>query len=70
MSSMEPSWGGPSSADDSSYIDDRANFKTNEVALDYNAGFTGTLARLVVEFDGTPLPNFPPIEAKENGGQP
>jgi endoglucanase len=51
--------GGPTSANDSSYVDDRANFKGNEVALDYNAGFTGAVARMVLEFGGTPLVNFP-----------
>ena len=40
--------GGPTAADDSSYIDDRTNFQANEVALDYNAGFTGAVARMVL----------------------
>ncbi len=48
--------GGPSSPDDFAYADDRANYITNEVALDYNAGFTGALAALVEEFGGKPLP--------------
>ncbi|MAV12112.1 MAG: hypothetical protein CL861_01405 [Cyanobium sp. MED843] len=38
--------GGPSAADDFSYSDSRANYITNEVAIDYNAGFTGALAFL------------------------
>ncbi len=42
--------GGPTSPDDSSHVDDRANFKGNEVALDYNAGFTGAVARMILEF--------------------
>ena len=50
--------GGPSSANDP-YTDDRSNFVNNEVATDYNAGFTGALARLAQEFGGTPLANFP-----------
>ena len=33
------------------------------MATDYNAGFTGALARLVQEFGGTPLANFPQPEA-------
>ena len=37
--------GGPGMSDD--YIDDRNNFQMNEVALDYNAGFTMCLAGLV-----------------------
>ena len=31
---------------DDSYVDVRSNFTTNEVAVDYNAGFTGVLAAL------------------------
>ncbi|KAN0041255.1 hypothetical protein ACTFIV_003792 [Dictyostelium citrinum] len=34
--------GGPGS--DDSYVDDRSDFTKNEVALDYNAGFVGTLS--------------------------
>jgi endoglucanase len=41
--------GGPTSADDSSYVDDRTNFRANEVALDYNAGFTGAVARMLLQ---------------------
>lgn len=52
--------GGPSAADDSAYVDDRKNYITNEVALDYNAGFTGALARLAREHGGEPLEDFPP----------
>jgi len=52
--------GGPSSANDSDYVDDRTNYVTNEVALDYNAGFTGALARMVSEFGGQPATPFPP----------
>ncbi len=32
----------------------------NEVATDYNAGFTSALARMYREFGGTPLSSFPP----------
>ena len=56
--------GGPSSPNDgASYSDDRGNFVNNEVATDYNAGFTGALARLAQEFGGAPLANFPQPEA-------
>jgi endoglucanase len=56
--------GGPSSPNDgASYADDRSNFTNNEVATDYNAGFTGALARLAQEYGGTPLANFPVAEA-------
>ena len=54
--------GGPSSANDA-YTDDRSNYTANEVATDYNAGFTGALARLAQEYGGAPLANFPQPEA-------
>ncbi len=54
--------GGPSSANDQ-YTDDRSNYVNNEVATDYNAAFTGALARLAQEYGGTPLANFPQPEA-------
>ncbi|RAJ47138.1 processive endocellulase [Kitasatospora sp. SolWspMP-SS2h] len=56
--------GGPSSADDS-YTDDRSNYVNNEVATDYNAAFTGALARLYGEYGGAPLANFPPRETPD-----
>ncbi len=46
--------GGPSDPNDNAYVDDRTNYVTNEVALDYNAGFTGALARMYSEFGGNP----------------
>ncbi len=54
--------GGPSSNNDA-YTDDRGNYVNNEVATDYNAGFTGALARLAQEYGGAPLANFPQPEA-------
>ncbi|ODN41731.1 glycoside hydrolase family 9 protein [Piscirickettsia litoralis] len=51
--------GGPGSTDDMDYIDNRNDYIRNEVALDYNAGFSGALARMVMEFGGRPLDNFP-----------
>lgn len=42
---------GPDSSD--SYADSRADFQKNEVAVDYNAGFTGALAGLI-QLDGAP----------------
>ncbi|WP_309398679.1 glycoside hydrolase family 9 protein [Cerasicoccus maritimus] len=51
--------GGPKSADDFSYVDDRTDYITNEVAMDYNAGFTGALARQTQVYGGAPLANFP-----------
>ncbi len=56
--------GGPNQSD--SYTDSRSDYIQNEVATDYNAGFTGALARLVHEFGGTGLANFPPSEPRED----
>ena len=39
--------GGPKSADDFDYRDDRTDYISNEVATDYNAGLVGALAGLV-----------------------
>jgi endoglucanase len=58
--------GGPNC--DDTWTDDRTNFRTNEVALDYNAGFTGALARLFLEFGGQPLANFPIAETADMPG--
>jgi len=58
--------GGPSSASDTAYSDDRGNYVTNEVALDYNAGFTGALARLSKTNGGTPVANFPQPETPDD----
>lgn len=56
--------GGPGS--DDSYADDISNYTTNEVACDYNAGFTGALALLYGQFGGTPIPNFNAVETPTN----
>ncbi|MEU3457726.1 glycoside hydrolase family 9 protein [Micromonospora sp. NPDC006766] len=53
--------GGPSSANDA-YTDSRSDFVMNEVATDYNAGFTSALVRLTKEYGGTPLAGFPVAE--------
>jgi hypothetical protein len=52
--------GGPGS--DDSYTDDRGNYVNNEVACDYNAAFSGLLSKLVTDYGGTPLANFPVAE--------
>jgi len=57
--------GGPKAANDQ-YADDRSDFQMNEVATDYNAGFTSALARLVIEFGGAPVANFPPTETPDD----
>ena len=49
--------GGPSQ--DGSYTDDRLDAVRNEVATDYNAGFSSALARLVRDFGGSPIADFP-----------
>ncbi|WP_083661104.1 glycoside hydrolase family 9 protein [Actinophytocola xanthii] len=53
--------GGPPQADDN-YVDDRGDYVMNEVATDYNAGLTGALARMYLEFGGEPAPGFPTAE--------
>jgi len=55
--------GGPDTSDN--YTDNRGDFTKNEVATDYNAGFTGALARLYSEFGGQPLANFPIPESPD-----
>jgi endoglucanase len=52
--------GGPDTSDN--YTDNRQDFTKNEVATDYNAGFTSALARLYQEFGGQPLASFPIAE--------
>ncbi|WP_431896399.1 glycoside hydrolase family 9 protein [Micromonospora haikouensis] len=56
--------GGPSSANDA-YTDSRSDYVMNEVATDYNAGFTSALARLSSEYGGTPLAGFPTAETPD-----
>ncbi len=56
--------GGPGS--DDSYTDSRTDYTRNEVATDYNAGFTGALARLYAEYGGAPVADFPPIETPDD----
>jgi endoglucanase len=56
--------GGPKTNDDA-YTDSRSDYVMNEVALDYNAAFTGALARLYKEYGGTPLANFPVAETPD-----
>ncbi|NME69567.1 glycoside hydrolase family 48 protein [Flammeovirga aprica] len=50
--------GGPGEPNDA-FEDDRSDYVANEVACDYNACFTGALARMYQEFGGAPLANFP-----------
>ena len=52
--------GGPN--EDGSYEDDRQNYINNEVATDYNAGFTAMLCKMVDKYGGKTDPSFPPKE--------
>ena len=56
--------GGPPDPNDA-YTDSRQDFVMNEVATDYNAGFTSALARLYQEYGGSPLSSFPPAETPD-----
>ncbi|NLD92238.1 MAG: endoglucanase [Fibrobacter sp.] len=55
--------GGPGK--DGSYADDRGEYVKNEVATDYNAGFSSLLARLVKDTDGKPLADFPTPQVRD-----
>lgn len=52
--------GGPNQ--DGSYEDDRQNYINNEVATDYNAGFTALLCKMVDKYGGTTDSSFPQSE--------
>ncbi len=56
--------GGPNQ--DGTYEDDRGNYINNEVACDYNAGFTGLLCKMVDEFGGTVDLSFPEPEVRDD----
>ena len=56
--------GGPSA--DDSYIDDRTDYVRNEVAMDYNAAFTGALARLYSDFGGYSVEGLDPLPASND----
>ncbi len=71
--------GGPGRGSGDAYVDDRGDYIANEVATDYNAGFTGALVRLYQEYGGAPLASFPVaetpadeffVEAKVNASGP
>lgn len=53
--------GGPLRPDDT-FVEDRGDFQANEVATDYNACYSGVLARMIMEYGGSELPNFPQPE--------
>lgn len=56
--------GGPNASDQ--YTDDISDYVSNEVATDYNAGFTGALAKMNLLYgqNHQPLANFPAPEVK------
>ncbi|MGY3792871.1 glycoside hydrolase family 9 protein [uncultured Aquimarina sp.] len=53
--------GGPGNPDDV-FVENRSDFQANEVACDYNACYQGVLAKMVMDFGGSELPNFPTEE--------
>ena len=53
--------GGPGSVNDFDYQDTVTDYRRNEVALDYNAGFTGVLARLYSKSLPPSLSNTVPV---------
>ena len=53
--------GGPTDAG-GSYNDDIGDYVANEVAIDYNAGYTAALCAMVGDYGGTIDPSFPPTE--------
>lgn len=55
--------GGPN--EDGSYEDDRGNYINNEVATDYNAGFTALLCKMIDKYGGKSNPAFPPVETHD-----
>ena len=56
--------GGPNQ--DGSYKDSRDDFINNEVATDYNAGFTAMLCKMIDKYGGTKDPSFPQPEKHDS----
>ena len=54
--------GGPDGS--GKYVDDRGNYINNEVATDYNAGYTALLCKMVSEYGGKTDPAFPEPETR------
>lgn len=55
--------GGPDASD--KYTDSRSDYVSNEIACDYNACFTGALARLATDYNSTPTVIQPEIASGE-----
>jgi endoglucanase len=60
--------GGPTGANDA-FSDDRTQYQYTEGALDYNALFSGALARLSQEYGGAPAAAFPKAELPDGPQQ-
>ncbi len=56
--------GGPTEGGD--YEDDRNNYINNEVATDYNAGFTAILCKMIDKYGGKSDPSFPQPEQHDD----
>ncbi len=56
--------GGPTES--GAYTDDRENYINNEVATDYNAGFTAMLCKMIDKYGGTKDPSFPQKEVHDS----
>ncbi|HAG12305.1 MAG TPA: glycoside hydrolase [Ruminococcus sp.] len=56
--------GGPDES--GKYVDDRNNYINNEVATDYNAGFTALCCKMIDEYGGHNDPTFPPPETRDD----
>jgi endoglucanase len=55
--------GGPDASDN--YSDVITDYNKNEVACDYNAGYTGLMAKLYTKYHGQTIKNFGAIEAPD-----
>lgn len=56
--------GGPN--EDGSFKDKRNNFVNNEVATDYNSGYTALLCKMISEYGGKSDPAFPYPETRDD----
>lgn len=56
--------GGPN--EDGSFTDKRNNFVNNEVATDYNSGYTALLCKMISEYGGKSDPAFPYPETRDD----
>ncbi|MBG79622.1 MAG: hypothetical protein CMJ39_02785 [Phycisphaerae bacterium] len=59
--------GGPASADDFDYVDERSDYIANEVTCDYNAGLTAALASMSDKYGGDPISGSFPLPEDSYG---